>query len=452
MSEREAAFVASLEARVGQILENCSRCGRCVEVCPTAGPAGIDTRDPAAIVSEVLAILSGDGAPGSRGARWAETCTGSGRCLSACDDGVNPRFMLAMTRVKLNERKAESERQATGQKAFLTMSQGVRVLSRLQLPLAFVGDVTRSAQSVAPAPADVIMYLGCNVLRTPHIALLCLDVLDRIGTSYKVLGGPANCCGVIQFRAGDTKKAGKIGGNTVFGFAATGIPRVLTWCPTCNIQLGEIVMPSTNPGFVLEHVVPYIADRLDRLTPHFVRRVAKRVALHEHPGVAGVTEGVLKILGAIPGLDVVDLAQPRVGYMCNSLAPVADYKRALHARELGAAEAAGVDCLVGIYHACHRELCAHERDYPFRIVNFLELVGEAMGVERQELFKQWKIMQDVDRVLAEVSRDAATAGLDPEAVRQVMVAAITGDQPLPLGQRVAKAQGSSSPSGTFYPE
>jgi len=454
MSEREAAFVASLEARVGQILEACSRCGRCVEVCPTAGPAGIDTSDPVAVVSEVLDILRGDGAGGSRGARWAETCTGSGRCLSACDDGVNPRFMLAVTRVKLNERKAERERQATGQKAFQAMSEGVRVLSRLQLPLAFVSDVTRSAQAEPPSAADVVMYLGCNVLKTPHIALLCLDVLDRIGTSYTVLGGPANCCGVIQFRAGDTRTAGKIGGNTVAGFAATGVPRVLTWCPTCNIQLGEIMMPSTRPDFALEHVVPYIADRLDRLRLQFVRPVRKRVALHEHPGVAGVTEGVLKILGAIPGLEVVDLAQPRVGYMCNSLAPVADYKRELHARELAAAEEAGVDCLVGIYHACHRELCAHERDYPFRIVNFLELVGEAMGVERRDLFKQWKIMQDVDRVLAEVSAERAGAGLDAEAVRQVMLTAIMGEQPLPLGQRAVEARRTpgATRSGSFFSE
>jgi hypothetical protein len=277
------------------------------------------------------------------------------------------------------------------------------------------------------------MYLGCNVLKTPHIALLCLDVLDRLGTRYVVSGGPANCCGVIQFRAGDAATSGRLGGGTVAGFAATGAPRVLTWCPTCNIQLGEIVMPATDPGFALEHVVPYIADRLDRLRPHFVHAVRRRVALHEHPGVSGVTEGVLKILGAIPGLEVVDLAQPRVGYMCNSLAPVAAYKRALHARELSAAEAAGVDALVGIYHACHRELCAHESTVPFRIVNFLELVGEAMGVERHDLFKQWKIMQDVDRVLGEVDDQVEREGLDAEMVREVMLAAILGEQPLPIG-------------------
>jgi Fe-S oxidoreductase len=434
MTDRETAFVQSLDARVEEILARCSGCGRCVEVCPTAGPAGIDRRDVGAIVADVLAILRGDGDPASAGARWAETCTGSGACLKACDDGVNPRFMLAMTRVRLNQAKAEDERRAAGQKAFQVMSRGVKVLSRLQLPADFLARVTRTAHSEAAAPADVVMYLGCNVLKTPHIALLCLDVLDRLGTSYKVFGGPANCCGILQIRAGDTRGAARVGGNTVAGFAGTGIARVLTWCPTCNIQLGETLLPSMEPGFALEHVVPYVADRLDRLTPHFVRRVDMRVALHEHPGVAGVTEGVLRILRAIPGLEVVDLGQPRVGYMCNSLAPVADYKRELHARELAEARAANVDALVGVYHACHRELCAHEATVPFRIVNFLELVGQAMGVDRPDVFKQWKIMQDVDRVLADLGDRPETAGLDVESVREVLLAHILGEQPLPLGR------------------
>jgi heterodisulfide reductase subunit D len=120
-------------------------------------------------------------------------------------------------------------------------------------------------------------------------------------------------------------------------------------------------------------------------------------------------------------LELVDLEQPRVGYMCNSLAPVPAYKRELHARELDAAAAAGVDYLVGIYHACHRELCAHETTSPFKVVNFLELVGEAMGVAKADLFKQWKMMQDVDRVLAEVAKQATAAGLDLESVREVLV-------------------------------
>lgn len=434
MTDRAALFLASLEARARAIVEACTHCARCVEVCPTAGPAGIDRRDPRAVVDQVLDILRHAGDPGSAGARWAETCTGSGRCLGACDDGVNPRFMLSIARLRLNERRPEDERRAAGQAAFRKMSEAVKVLSRLQLPGDLVARLTRAVHP-APEPADLVLYLGCNVLKTPHIALLAMEALDRIGARHRVLGGPAVCCGVLQFRAGDARAAGRVGGGTAAGFAAAGASRVLTWCPTCNIQLGEIVMPSTRPGFALEHVVPYIADRLDRLAPHFVRRLDRRVALHEHPGVAGVTEAAVKILKAIPGLDLVDLDQPRVGYMCNSLAPLPVFKRALQARELAAAEAAGVDCLVGVYHACHRELCAHERDYPFRIVNFLELVGEAMGVERRDLFKQWKIMQDVDRVLAEIDDRVDAAGLDVETVREVLAAHLLGEQPLPLGRR-----------------
>lgn len=439
MTDHADAFIVTIGARVSDILDRCTRCAKCVEVCPTAAPAGIDTSEPAAIVSDVLDILSGGGDPASRGARWANACTGSGHCLSACDDGINPRFMLAATRLRLNERRQVNERRAAGRAGFKKMSTAVKVLSRLQLPADLLAGLTRAAEADCEPAPDIVMYLGCNVLKTPHIALLCLEVLARLGARYKVFAGPAYCCGVIQYRAGDTRTSGRIGGNTVAGFAGTGAPRVLTWCPTCNIQLSEIVMPSTDASFNLEHVVPYIAARIERLRPHFVHSINKRVALHEHPGVAGVTEGAVKILTAIPGLELVDLEQPRVGYMCNSLAPVPAYKRELHARELDAATAAGVDCLVGIYHACHRELCAHEAASPFKIVNFLELVGEAMGVEKTDLFKQWKMMQDVDRVLAEVASQATPAGLDLESVREVMVAHMLGEQPLPVGYRGAAA-------------
>ena len=347
--------------------------------------------------------------------------------------------MLAATRLRLNERRQASERRATGRAGFKKMSTAVKVLSRLQLPADLLAGFTRAAAADSEPAPDIVMYLGCNVLKTPHIALLCLEVLARLGTRYKVFAGPAYCCGVIQYRAGDTRTSGQIGGNTVAGFAGTGAPRVLTWCPTCNIQLSEIVMPSTDASFNLEHVVPYIAARIERLRPHFVHSIHKRVALHEHPGVAGVTEGAIKILTAIPGLELVDLEQPRVGYMCNSLAPVPAYKRELHARELDAAAAAGVDYLVGIYHACHRELCAHETTSPFKIVNFLELVGEAMGVEKTDLFKQWKMMQDVDRVLAEVAQQATATGLDLENVREVLIAHMLGEQPLPVDFRATPA-------------
>src|SRR2546427_12807758 len=109
----ETTFVASLEARAQEIVDRCSRCGRCVEVCPTAGPAGGDRSDPPSVVGQVLELLRGAGDPASAGARWAETCTGPGACPHGCGDGGHPPVMVAPTRRRAHVRTAVRGRGAT---------------------------------------------------------------------------------------------------------------------------------------------------------------------------------------------------------------------------------------------------------------------------------------------------------------------------------------------------
>jgi heterodisulfide reductase subunit D len=60
----------------------------------------------------------------------------------------------------------------------------------------------------------------------------------------------------------------------------------------------------------------------------------------------------------------------------------------LQLNELQAASDAGIDALVAVYHSDHCELCAHERDWPFRIINVLEVVGESMGLSWRDRYKE----------------------------------------------------------------
>ena len=136
---------------------------------------------------------------------------------------------------------------------------------------------------------------------------------------------------------------------------------------------------------------------------------------------------------AVPGVEFVDLAQPSVGWMCNTLQPLPAYKRSLHSGLLQAAADAGVTTLAGVYHACHRDLCSHELEWPFEIVNFLEIVGESMGILHQDGFKRLKLMQDIDQVLIDVADIAASNGLDLEQTRDIIAQGLFGEQPLPLG-------------------
>ena len=91
---------------------------------------------------------------------------------------------------------------------------------------------------------DVVFYTGCNVLKTPHIALLCLDIMDMIGTDYQVMGGPTHCCGTAQLRAGDTDTLGRFANNTINKLSQSKTKQVLAWCPSCVMQFGETVLPT----------------------------------------------------------------------------------------------------------------------------------------------------------------------------------------------------------------
>jgi Fe-S oxidoreductase len=441
-------FAEALQARTHHVLDHCTSCGRCFEVCPMPAPAGLADRNAGDVVGGVLDIIrGGKGTPDAE--RWAQVCSGSGHCISACPESVNPRFMLALTRVAIQRRSTAAEQHARGSAAFANMGRGVRVLSRMQLP----AEVLRGFRHVEPeaAPPDVVFYTGCNVLKTPHIVLLSLDILDVLGVTYRVMGGPGDCCGVLQFRAGDFDASGRIVYRTTDRFAATGAAKVLAWCPTCTIQIGENVLPgrsgeSGKAAYDYEAFVVYLAGQLDRLRPLLRNRVNKRVGLHEHPGVPGVFESAISILKSIPGLEYVELEQIRAGYMCNTLQPLPAFKREMHRTLLEAAAAAKVDALAGVYHACHRELCTHEAEWPFAVVNFLELIGESMGITREDQFKRLKKMQDTDAIIADVMGLVAQSGLDLEEVRAVIEKDLLGEQPLPL-KRSDVARGTSSAPG-----
>jgi hypothetical protein len=281
-----------------------------------------------------------------------------------------------------------------------------------------------------------VFYTGCNVLKTPHIALLALDIMDAIGVTYEVMGGPTHCCGVVQMRSGDVATSGRMAENTLDKLSQSKTGQVLSWCPSCHVQFTETTLPTVErtrgaKPFEMTPFTLFLRKNLERLRPHLRERVPMRIALHRHPGIHGVVEAAEDILRAVPGVELVDLHQPAVGLMANYFRALPAYRRELHLAELEAAEKAGIDALVAIYHADHRELCAHERDWPFRIMNIYEIVGASMGVHHDDHFKRLKMMQDVESIAADCEDLAAMHGLDPATTR-LAIAAMLDEQPLPL--------------------
>ena len=194
-----------------------------------------------------------------------------------------------------------------------------------------------------------------------------------------------------------------------------------------RIHFGEVSLPSYAAmtgamPFDMQPILQFLAGHADKLRALMVNRVEKRVALHERPPVAGTMAAVRSLLATVPGLELVDIEVPRVGVSVAALAVLPDFRRKLLAQEFAAVAAAGVDTLATVYHACHRELCTLGDGMTFEILNFLELIGEGLGIHREDLYRRLKLMADVDAMIEDTMPMIETHKLDLDTVRSVLMA------------------------------
>jgi heterodisulfide reductase subunit D len=428
----EVSFLDALRGRVDDIVDACTRCGKCVAACPMVEPAGLDPADAVDIVGGVLNLLAGG--EGTKDAeRWAQVCTNSGKCIPACNYGINPRFMVNMARIAAKAKLgADNVRRAANQ-YFNSMGRSTRTIARLQLApelLARVSPPLRGAEEYTRQP-DIVFYTGCNVIKTPHIALLVLEVLDALGVTYEVMGGTAACCGIQQFKRGDAKTAGRVSYNTIDRLSRPGASRVISWCPSCQIQIAEVALPAyresfgTTP-FDMNPIAEFFAERLDDLRPLFVHPVNKRVALQERSALPGVMAAVKQVLRAIPGLDLVELDVPILSTQASHLAVLPEFKAELREREFSAAAEAGVTTFASIFHACHRELITYQPQVSFELINFMELIGESMGIHIPDLYKRLRLIGDIDTIIVDAADLIAAHKLDLDTVRDVLAQDMLG--------------------------
>jgi heterodisulfide reductase subunit D len=424
-SHDPADFLDTFRARAASIADACTRCGDCFRACPMTEPAGIADADPGDTAGNIVDLITG-GAGDDAAIRWTEACSGSGYCIPACKHGINPRFMVQLARGFARRNAGDKPLQTRWREGFRTMSRGVRVLSRLQLSPETLARFKPSGET-RTSPPDVVFYTGCNVLKTPHIALLCLDIFDLLGVDYEVMGGVGQCCGVYQYRSGDFVNNSKMAYATIDGLASAGASTVLSWCPSCQISIGEVSLPNYElqfgaKPFDLNPFLTFLAAHADRLAAMMTRRVERKIALHERPVFPEAMAAVRKLLSIIPGAELVEIDVPRVGTQANSLAQLPKYKRELVQRELAAVADAGVTTLATVYHACHREICDAGDGRSFEVVNFMELLGEGLGLDSEDLYKRLKLIGDIDEIIAHSAPMIEAHRLDLDTVRDALLA------------------------------
>ena len=271
------------------------------------------------------------------------------------------------------------------------------------------------------APHDIVLYLGCNVLRTSHMVQTITAIFDRLGLDYVAVGGPTYCCGIQHHKNGDTAAADGMSRRTLELFSRYRPNEVVMWCPSCIYFYDEV--QQIRLPFPFRHATEFLVAQLPRLT--FTREVRARVALHRHTqseprrreGLAG-----RRLLEAVPGLSYVEVEpESRFGRLCTADVQAQLGREAwngLILDEIERARAAGADTLATIYHGCQRLICGFEAERPITIEHYLSVFARGLGIEFEDKYKTYRLSRDPERILAETTPCQQANNVDPARARE----------------------------------
>jgi hypothetical protein len=267
---------------------------------------------------------------------------------------------------------------------------------------------------------DVVLYLGCNVLRTSHMVRTVTAILDLLDLDYVAVGGPSYCCGIVHHQQGDVPAARGMSQGTIRLFERFSPREVVMWCPSC-IYFYDEVQHLTLP-FPFRQAAEFLVEHLPSL--RLTREVSRRVALHSHvQNDARRREGAAgrRLLEAVPGLTFVRVEpEPRFGRICTAavqqqLGP--EVWNGLVHDEIARAHAAGADTLATIYHGCQRLLCGFEARGPLTVEHYLSVFARGLGIEFEDTYKRWMLSGDPAAIMAEASPCMEANGVDAGAAR-----------------------------------
>jgi Fe-S oxidoreductase len=199
---------------------------------------------------------------------------------------------------------------------------------------------------------------------------------------------------------------------------------VIFWCPTCLCRYDTTLSQARKPSFKVMSFPQFVAQHMDKLS--FKNKIQKTATLHEAciSAFTGLDlTGAREILQKLPGVNLVEM--PRHGkntvccgsgaedYFPNSFKTIRDDR-------LAEAAQTHSDIFVDVCHHCHNVFCGKEPEYEFDVMNYVSLVAEALGIEREDKFKKYKQWKDLDRILTDAEAYVEASPFSREKMIEVV--------------------------------
>jgi Fe-S oxidoreductase len=387
-------------------MEACTRCGECIESCPTFSEARDEDIHPLqkiarsksfwkadhlGLLARLFGIRSATEADLDAFSRGVYQCTLCARCHVVCPVQIDTRSLWISMREQLVSWRLYPE-------VFDTLRD--RVTSQYNISgddnanrLVWTQNMERIPEGLERTEgAETVYFTGCVGAMYPRVYGVpqsFVQILERSEVNFTTLGGHEWCCGFPLEIAGMGAHTHELARHNIEAVQAIGARRLVTTCPSCYHTwthqyphiLGEPL------GFEVLHATELLADLIGE----------GKIRLHSFPQpttyhdpcdlgrTSDIYDAPRRIIQAIPGIEFAEMADNREMSLCcggggDAEMANAELTAAVGKRRIEQAQETGAKVVISACQQCSRTLAEAARKNRIRIraMDITQMVWKAM--------------------------------------------------------------------------
>jgi heterodisulfide reductase subunit D len=396
---RKAVLPLSVKDLVA--LDSCVKCGSCVSVCPVyAQTQQLETTMGGFYSNLKSFIRKAYGLPGMsldpdkakailKGySEYPYLCTLCGRCSIVCPsfiDTKDTRIAARRFMVEKGEYPPSMDRLAE------TLDKVHNIIGEPS------EDRAAWVQALGEPPKDmfqkekakVVYFTGCVASYFPmtkRIPQSLVQIFEKAGIDFTLLGGEEWCCGFPLIAAGMREKADALMQHNLQKVREKGAERIIFACPSCYHTWKE----GCKNEIEMFHSTQFIKRLIEEGKISFKEKKAK-VTYHDPCDLgraSGVYEAPREILRAIPGVELVEMNESREECKCcgggGNLEMVRpELSAALAQAKIEEIKATGAEMVITACQQCVRTIFsnARKKKIPITVMDISEFVLKNMDGE-----------------------------------------------------------------------
>ena len=166
------------------------------------------------------------------------------------------------------------------------------------------------------------LYFPCCYLsyepRLGKVAAATVNILNRTGEDFGILGSASSCCGESIRKTGDEELFKRLARENIRASIDNGVKKILVSSPHCYHTLKN-EYSEFKVNFEVIHISQYLFELINGGRLDFTKEYRKKVAYHDpcylgrHNGIYNEPRDALK---KIPGLELVEMTDSRENSLC----------------------------------------------------------------------------------------------------------------------------------------